>query len=416
MHHILAKKLKKYNILYKIGREGMVKKILKSYDWSLLIVYLALAIFGVIMVYSASMVTAIQVYNFESSSYFFERQLSHLIFSFVVFLLAALVPYHILKWNKILVPLVFGIILLLAGLFFIGHSANNATSWFNFGSRNFQPSELAKVVVIIYLAAVYSKKQRYINNFNTGVIPPILILIVICTLTILQPDIGTAFIIFCTGAIVILCSGMNGKTLLRLVLVGMLAMAVLSPFIYLNKEKVFTENRLGRLYSYVDPFEYAQAEGHQLVNSYLAIGHGGLKGVGLGKSVQKLGYLPEAHTDFIMAIIAEELGAIGVLFVIGGLGYLVLKGFYIGMRCRDPFGSLLAFGISGMIGIQTFINLGGVCGLIPITGVTLPFISYGGSSLLFLSGSLGILMNVAMFTNYDRKYKNPDKKPEVLPL
>lgn len=393
----------------------MVKKILKSYDWSLLVVFLVLAIFGVIMVYSASMVTAIQVYGLESSRYFFDKQLSHLLFSFVFFIGAALFPYHLFKSNKILVPMVFITIGLLASLFFVGHSANNAVSWFSFGSRNFQPSELAKVVIIIYLAAVYSKKQPYINNFNTGVIPPILILIVICTLTALQPDIGTAFIIFCTGAIVIVCSGMNVKNLLRLVVVGILCLAVFSPFIYLHKDDIFTENRLGRLYSYVDPFAYEQAEGHQLVNSYLAIGHGGLKGVGLGKSVQKLGYLPEAHTDFIMAIIAEELGLFGVIFVIGGLGYLVLKGFYIGMKCRDPFGSLLAFGISGMIGIQSFINLGGVSGLIPLTGVTLPFISYGGSSLLILSIALGILMNVAMFTNYDWNYKRKQEEP-TLPL
>ena len=152
----------------------------------------------------------------------------------------------------------------------------------------------------------------------------------------------------------------------------------------MKSDKIFTDGRMERINGYLDPFGTAQDEGFQLVNSYLAIGSGGIKGLGLGQSVQKLGYLPEAHTDFIMAIIAEELGVFGVAFVLVGLGYLVLRGIYIGIRCRDPFGSMLAIGISGMIGIQSFINLGGMSGLIPITGVTLPFISYGGSSILSL--------------------------------
>ena len=393
----------------------MIKKILRSYDWSLLAVYLALAVFGLIMVYSASMVTALQVYKLDSSRYFFDKQLMNLILSLILLTVTALIPYHLYKYKGFLVAIVLITIGMLFSLFFIGRSANNATSWLTFFGLNFQPSELAKVAIIVYLAAVYSKKQSYINNFNTGVIPPILILIIVCTLTVLQPDIGTAFIIFCTGVVVIICSGINLKTLFRLIFVGIMFLVILSPFIYLYKDVIFTENRLGRLYSFVDPFAYEQTEGHQLVNSYLAIGQGGLIGVGLGKSVQKLGYLPEAHTGFIIAIIAEELWPFGVIFVIGGIGYLVLKVFYIGMKCRDPFGSLLAFGISGMMGIQTFVNLGGVSGLIPITGVTLPFISYGGSSLIVLSGALGILMNVAMFTNYEWNYKrNKEEKPLLL--
>jgi cell division protein FtsW len=157
-----------------------------------------------------------------------------------------------------------------------------------------------------------------------------------------------------------------------------------------------------------NPFDkkYIQDAGFHLANSYIAIGSGGVNGLGLGKSIQKLGYLPEPHTDFIMAIIAEELGIWGVGFVILLLSYIVLRGIYIGMKCKDPFGSLLAFGISSMIGIQTFINLAGVSGVIPLTGVPLPFISYGGSSLLMLAAATGILANVSMFVKYESKYKN----------
>lgn len=152
-----------------------------------------------------------------------------------------------------------------------------------------------------------------------------------------------------------------------------------------------------------------------MVNSYIALGAGGWKGLGLGQSIQKFNYLPEAHTDFIMAVIAEELGLFGVLFVLLLLTYIVLRGFQIARKCTDPFGSLLAVGISSMVAIQTFINLGGLTGLIPITGVTLPFISYGGSSLLLLMASMGILINVSMFTNYHSMYSTKEKKPQNQP-
>lgn len=146
-----------------------------------------------------------------------------------------------------------------------------------------------------------------------------------------------------------------------------------------------------------------------MINSYYAIGSGGFFGLGLGESVQKYGYLPEPHTDFIMAIISEELGFFGVFFVLALLGFIVVKGFYIARKCEDPFGSLLAIGISSMIAIQTCINLGGVSGLIPITGVTLPFISYGGSSIILLSICMGMLLNISMFTEYKERYKKKNQ-------
>ena len=161
-----------------------------------------------------------------------------------------------------------------------------------------------------------------------------------------------------------------------------------------------------------DPFKDELDSGFHLANSYIAIGSGGVNGLGLGKSVQKLGYLPESHTDFIMAVIAEELGVWGVGFVILTLAYIVLRGIYLGMRCKDPFGSLLAIGISSMIGIQSFINLAGVSGVIPLTGVPLPFVSYGGSSLLQLAIAAGILVNVSMFVKYESKYKQKQVEKE----
>ncbi len=384
-----------------VREEGyMVKKILKSYDYTLIIAVLMLSVFGLIMIYSASMVTAVQI-NKVDSDYFFNKQKTHLIISAIAFIFMAIFPYKAMLSNKILVPMVFISLGGLFALFVFGQATNNAQSWFELGKRSLQPSEFIKLAVIIYLSAVYAKKQSYINEFNRGVVPPLAYLFLACVLVAMEPDFGTAAIIFAIAATIIFASGMNYKNICKLGLIGFIMVA---PLVLIMKDKIFTKVRMGRIEAFQDPF--STDFGYQLVNSYLALGAGGLKGLGLGNSVQKLGYLPEAHTDFIMAVIAEELGLFGVCFVLFILGYIVLKGIYIGLKCKDPFGSLLAIGISSMIGIQSFINLAGISGVIPLTGVPLPFVSYGGSSLLQLSLAMGILVNVSMFINYEEKYKN----------
>ena len=388
----------------------MIKKILKSYDYSLIIAVLILSIFGLIMVYSASMVTAVQINKMESD-YFFNKQRLHLIISAVAFIVMAIFPYKAMLSNKILVPMVFMSLGGLLALFIFGQATNNAQSWFEFGNRSLQPSEFVKLSVIIYLSAVYAKKQTYINEFNKGVVPPLAYLVLACLFVAMQPDFGTAAIIFAIAATIIFTSGMNYKNIFKLGLIGFI---IVAPFILIMKDKIFTKVRMGRIEAFQDPF--SSEFGYHLVNSYLALGAGGLKGLGLGNSVQKLGYLPEAHTDFIMAVIAEELGLFGVCFVLLILGYIVLKGIFIGLKCKDPFGSLLAIGIASMIGIQSFINLAGISGVIPLTGVPLPFVSYGGSSLLQLSLAMGILVNVSMFVNYEEKYKNNVDKSRPEPV
>ncbi len=380
----------------------MLKKILKSYDYTLVIVAVLLAVFGLIMIYSASAVTAMQIYGYESD-HFFARQRLFLIAGAFVFLFFAIVPYKLWLSNKLLVPLVLGTIAALVALLFFGSVAGNAQSWFEIGRFKIQPAEFVNIGMIIYLSAVYAKKQPYINEFNKGVVPPVIYLVIICFLIILQPDFGTAGIIFLTGACIILASGMNFKNMMKLAGIGTLFAAI--AFLLL-RDKIMTKGALTRIQTFLDPFSVEDAGGYQIVNSYIAIASGGLKGLGLGESIQKLGYLPEPHTDFIMAIVAEELGLLGVLFVIFSLGYIVLRGILIGLKCKDAFGSLLAFGIASMIGIQSFVNLGGITGIIPLTGVPLPFVSYGGSSILQLSISMGILLNVSMFVNYEQKYKN----------
>ncbi|WP_394583568.1 FtsW/RodA/SpoVE family cell cycle protein [Cytobacillus firmus] len=390
----------------------MLKKILKSYDYTLIIAVALLAVFGLIMVFSASMVTAVQIYD-QDSDFFYNKQKLNLIISGIVFVFVALFPYKAMQSNKFLVPMVFLSLFGLIALFIFGKVAGGAMSWFEIGKRSLQPAEFVKLSVIIYLAAVYAKKQPYINEFNKGVLPPLAYLILAVILVAVQPDFGSAMIILLVAGSVIFTSGMNFKNIFKLGIFGVL---LASPFILLLKDKIFAPYRLGRVEAFRDPF--GSEFGYQLSNSYIALGAGGLKGLGLGESIQKLGYLPEAHTDFIMAVIAEELGAFGVGFVILLLGYIVLRGIFISLKCKDAFGSLLAIGISAMIGIQAFINLAGISGVMPLTGVTLPFISYGGSSLLQLSIAMGILVNVSMFVNYEKKYKNKHEEtnPESIEM
>jgi len=390
----------------------MLKKIAKSYDMGLIITIIVFSLFGLVMIYSASMVVGPAEYD-VSSDFFYQKQKINLILAAFVFFFVALVPYKLYEHKYVVKTIFFGAIVILFILDLFGHEANNAQSWFKIGGMNLQPSEFIKLGMIIYLSAVYAKKQSYIDDFNSGVLPPILYLIFVCGLIFIQPDFGTAFIIFMIGATIIVSSGMSLKSLLKLFSRLLAIGVVLLLIALLFKDTIFTEKRMGRIDSFLEPFAYEDDQGYQLVNSYIAIGSGGLMGVGLGNSTQKYGYLPEPHTDFIMAIIVEELGILGVIIVFFCLSFIVLKSYRIAMKCKDPFGSLLAIGIASMIGIQTFINLGGLTGLIPITGVPLPFVSYGGSSILLLAISMGILVNVSMFTNYESKYKHPKEEHET---
>ncbi|WP_050616712.1 FtsW/RodA/SpoVE family cell cycle protein [Bacillus testis] len=382
----------------------MFKKIARSYDYSLIGSIILLSLFGLVMIYSASSVIGPERYGVESD-YFFQKQRIHLILGFILFAFFAFLPYKLYQTKKVLQTIFFGSVAVLALLFVIGHTSNNAQSWLKIGGMVIQPSEFIKLGMIIYLSAVYAKKQSYINNFNLAVMPPIIFLGAVCSLIVMQPDFGTALIIFLIATTVILSCGMGMKNIMKLVGILLALGLLISPLVLIKKDSIFTDNRMGRINSFLNPFEYEKGEGYQLVNSYIAIGSGGVTGKGLGDSIQKYGYLPEPHTDFIMAIISEELGIFGVGFVLLSLGFIVMKGYRIAGKCHDPFGSLLAIGITSMIGIQSFINLGGLTGLIPITGVPLPFVSYGGSSIFLLAISMGVLVNVSMFTKYENNYK-----------
>ncbi|MCQ6282203.1 FtsW/RodA/SpoVE family cell cycle protein [Bacillus sp. EB600] len=387
----------------------MFKKMLKSYDYTLVIAIVLLSLFGLIMVYSASMATAVQRYG-VSSDYFYQKQKLFLILAAIIFVLTALFPYKILKNKRVLMTTVFSSLVVLMILTLFGHVAGGAQSWIRIGPLSIEPSEFIKLCVIIYLSAVYAKKQHYINHFNKGIAPPLIYLGLVCMLIAAQPDFGTVEIILLFAAAMVFSSGMSFKNFGKL---GLFAGISAIPIVLIFHNKIFTAKRMSRFAVLQDPFKYQQTSGYHLANSYIAIGSGGINGLGLGRGIEKLGYLPEPHTDFIMAVIAEELGIWGVGFVILILAYIVLKGFHIALQCKDPFGSLLAIGISSMIGIQAFINLAGVSGLIALAGVPLPFVSYGGSSLIQLAIAMGILVNVSMFVTYEKKFKNKQEQLKI---
>ena len=374
-----------------------MKELFKGYDYTLIITPILLASFGIVMIYSASMVST--VVDGLDSTYYLVRQLQWFVLGLIGFVLTCLFPYK--KYQNMILFIVIGSFILLFAVIFFGDTVNRATRSISILGFNIQPAEFIKLTLIIYLSSVYSKKQEYIGNFVQGVLPPLIITGLMILLIALQPDIGTATIILLIVSTIILSSGIRFK---HLVMLGVFAFAILAIAI----PRMITETRIARITGAYDPFQNPESTGYHLIQSYIAIGGGGVTGEGLGQSVQKLGYLWGAHTDFIMAVIAEELGIFGVVIVIGLFTVITLRGLFIARKCTDSFGSLLAIGISSMVAIQAIINLGAISGILPITGVPLPFLSYGGSSLFVLMISMGILNNIA------RSVKLKEEEPKEI--
>ncbi|WP_017726512.1 putative lipid II flippase FtsW [Halalkalibacterium ligniniphilum] len=372
---------------------------IKDNDWLLIITTLLLASFGLLMVFSSSYVTAL--YEAGNLYHYAQRQLIWLILSLLAFLFFMHFPYRFYKKLAPLILFFCVVSLILVKVPGIGVSGGGAERWIGIGPFTVQPSEFVKLGMIIYLASVYSQKQAYIDQFVKGVMPPLIVVGVIFTLIMLQPDLGTATAILILTILIVFFSGAKWRHLVGLAIVG------LSLFIVFATSASY---RMERLTSFMDPFSDPYGSGLQLVQSYIAIAHGGLTGAGLGQSVQKLLYLPEPHTDFILAIIAEELGFLGVGFVLFSYGFILFRGVAIGTRCKNPFGSLLAFGIVFQIAIQVVFNVGAVTGLLPITGIPLPLVSNGGSSLLVTLISIAILANIARHNIRQRKGKMKEER------
>ncbi len=276
----------------------------------------------------------------------------------------------------------------------IGKLANGARRWLAVGPLGFQPSELAKLAVVLVLALVLARRDRRTTHQRPSLLAPVLLVQVPVVLMLAEPDLGTALVIELVAAAMIFAGGLKPKTLLVLVLAALPALYHLV---------VGTPFRLQRLMSYIDPWAYRSSVGYQITESLISIGSGGLWGVGLGGGKHKLFFLPEAHTDFIFAILAEELGLIGVVVVLAAFALFVWRGFYIAIRARNPFDSYLAVGLTALVGVPAVFNVGVATGLLPTKGLPLPLISYGGSNLVMTLVAIGLLLRVAKDASSGRR-------------
>jgi cell division protein FtsW len=349
---------------------------------------LMLVVLGIIMIYSSSAVIAMQRYG--NPFYFLRNQIIWVAIGIIGMLIAKKLDYKILK--RLSLPLIiFSVILLILVLIpGIGTEVNGSRRWFRFIGLSFQPSELAKLTLIISISAYIAKRAGRMDDFVYGFFPPVVLLGAFQILIMLQPDMGTAIAL---GVMVLTLLFISGVKVPHILSLGV----VLVPFIIKFAFNVGYRRR--RILAFLDPWSDPTGAGFQVVQSFLALGSGGLLGVGLGQGKQKLFFLPEPHTDFIYSLIGEELGFLGCGAVILFFLVIIWRGTRIALRTDDPFGRYLAMGITLMIGIQALINLGVVTGMLPTKGLPLPFVSFGGSSLLINMVALGILLNISKRIN-----------------
>lgn len=357
---------------------------LAEYDVVLLILVVCLTGFGIIMVYSASSVMAAK--NFHDGAYFLKRQFLFAIVGFGIVYATMQTDYTI--WRKYAVPLlVISLIMLVVVLTpGIGGKVKGASRWIRLPGFNLQPSEFTKIAMIFYLAYSIEKKQDRIRSLTAGFFPYIFILLIILGLLLKQPDMGSALTIAAVTIVMLFAAGTP------MIFIGG-TVAIASPFvIYLI---IYSAYRLKRIKAFLNPEQDPTGSGWQIIQSKYAFGTGGFLGQGLGEGKQKLFYLPEAHTDFILSVTAEELGFIGVIIIIGIFFLVVSRSMRIAATAQDSFGKFLALGIAVLFGIQASVNMCVVTGLFPTKGLALPFLSYGGSSLLMSMFAVGILLSIS---------------------
>ncbi|MFQ5991018.1 MAG: putative lipid II flippase FtsW [Nitrospiraceae bacterium] len=355
-----------------------------SADGAVLAVTVVLALFGLVMVFSASAVVAGN--RFGDPIYFLKRQMVWMAFGFLLFHLASRLDYTM--WRKLALPLVAGtgLLLILVLIPTVGTMVNGARRWLSLGPISVQPAEVAKLGAVFYLASFLAKGQDRVRELATGVLPPLIIVALLAGLVMLQPDLGTVALI---GLVTLGLLFLGGARLTHLIGLMLVTIPVVAALV------LSSEYRRQRVMAFLDPWKDPADTGFQITQSFLAFGNGGLLGVGLGQGKQKLFFLPEAHTDFVLALVGEELGLMGAATVLLLFGFLVFKGFQIARRAREPFGRYLAMGLTLLIGLQVLINAGVVTGLLPTKGLTLPLISYGGSSLVVSLVAVGILQSIS---------------------
>ena len=383
-------------------------------DWMVALTLLVLLVLSCMMVYSASMIgnkygtftSGIPV----SETYFLQRQAMWAIIAYLAFLLFSVaIPFEVFKEKELLKYgfIVMFILLLIPQLM---PSINGAKSWIRIGSFSFQPSTLAQLFIIIYMAFILETRKVKLRQICTSseLLKIFGIPLALVTLIAAQNDTGMMLITLSVIGIMTLCSNMHSQNVKKIISLALIAGAAVL-MLFMMKSALFNSGssyRTNRLKVFLNPFsEDLAAAADQVINSYVAFGNGGLFGRGLGNSIQKLGYLPEAHTDFILAIIAEELGFVGVVFVVMLLLVLIGKVILSGTKSRNTFSAMYSLGFASLLVVQGVVNIGGVTASIPMTGVPLPFISNGGSSILILSIGLGIATNILAHVKYLRSNK-----------
>jgi len=343
-----------------------------------------LAGLGIIMVHSAS--ASISMSEHGTALYYVQKQFFFCFMGLIIMFTVSLIPYKILNpfaYVILFCALLFLIAVQIPGL---GIKAGGAYRWLNVGGFTFQPSEFAKLAMIIFLAYSLNKKQERISLFFVGFIPHVVVLGLLAMLILIQPDLGTVVIMGAISWIMMFVAGVRLTHLLC-------PAPLLVPLIYFLVYKV--EYRMARIFAYRNPWDDPLNTGYQITHSLKAFGSGGLFGKGMGMGIQKLHYLPEPHTDFILSIIGEELGLMGVLGILVLYGIVIVKGIRIARGADTLFGTFLATGITASLALQVSINTGVTMGLLPTKGLTLPFLSYGGTSLLMNMAGMGILMSIA---------------------
>lgn len=355
-------------------------------DMALFVIVLLLAAIGVAMSYSASAVVAAR--SFDDPFHFLKRQAVWFAAGFALLFMVQRFDYrNYARHTKImlLVSLVLLILVLIPG---IGHSVKGSTRWLGGGTLAFQPSEFVKIFVVIYLAKVFSSEPEGRGNQVVQLLVPVLVVALIFILAMMQPDFGTAIDILLVSVFVLFVSGFPFFYIAALFVVSI-------PMFYLLVYQV--GYRKTRMLAFLDPWRDPYGTGYHVIQSFTAFRRGGFFGVGLGYGTQKIKRLPEPHTDFVFSVIAEEAGLLGTVLVLGLFCALFYKGMRIAQGAPDEFGRLLAMGLTLLVVLQAFLNFGVVTGSLPTTGIPLPFISYGGSSLLSSLAAMGILLNISRY-------------------
>ncbi|MEM9068322.1 MAG: putative lipid II flippase FtsW [Myxococcota bacterium] len=360
-----------------------IPKVIGPADPVLTAVVVGLVAFGVVMVFSASAVFASQRY--EDPFHFLIRQSIFAVAGLTIMLGVARFDYH--RYRPLTYLALGGsVLLLLAVVLGLGRSAGGAARWIQVGPINIQPAEMAKLALILWLAYSLSKKSESIRSFQIGFLPHMLMAGMLALLCLRQPDFGSAVMITLLTFVMLFAAGARLGYILGAVIVAL-------PIVYLLI--ALNPYRMNRIRAFLAPFEHRYGVGYQVAESLMSFGAGGATGVGIGDSRQKLFYLPEAHTDFISAIVGEELGFVGVFCLIVAFAVVVWRGLRVAANAADDYGTYLAVGITMFLGLQSFTNLAVAMGMLPTKGLVLPFMSYGGSSLLVNCAAVGILLNVS---------------------